>query len=193
MNFVAVVLAAGHATRFGSDKLSVLLDGEPLLFHAIRAARAAPVGRVIVVARPDLDTGVWDDKPRMEVIRLASIALSDSLKAGIAAAGEADGAFIFLGDMPAVPHGEAARLAHALGAAYAALPRHEGQPGHPVLLSARAFPDIARLAGDEGAGRLLRARGDVVFDDCTNPAIHFDVDRPEDLGWLASRARSGEK
>lgn len=182
MNLVAVVLAAGRATRFGSDKLAALLDGEPLLFHAIRAARAAPVRRVIVVARPGLDTGNWDGDPPVEAIRLASAALSESLAHGIAAARGAEGAFVFLGDMPAVPHDEAGRLARLIGGAYAALPRHDGRPGHPVLLSARAFADIAQLTGDEGAGRLLRARDDVVFRDSPDPAIHFDVDRPEDLG-----------
>lgn len=192
MNLVAVVLAAGHATRFGSDKLSAPLRGEPLIFHAIRAARAAPVSRVIVVARPGLETGTWQDGPAVEVMRLDSPALSESLKTGIAAAEGADGAFIFLGDMPAVPHGEAYRLAALLGPAYAALPRHDGRPGHPALLSAKAFPDIATLTGDEGAGRLLRTRSDVVFDDCPDPAIHFDVDRPEDLGWLASRDRTAK-
>ncbi|MDD3800467.1 MAG: NTP transferase domain-containing protein, partial [Novosphingobium sp.] len=171
MTFAAVVLAAGHATRFGSDKLSAPLDGEPLLFHAIRAARAAPVSRVIVVARPGLDVGTWPDAPPVEVLRLDSPVLAESLKTGIAAAGGADGAFVFLGDMPAVPHEEAARLARLLGTAYAALPRHSGRPGHPVLLSASAFADIAPLTGDEGAGRLLRTPRDVVFDDCPDPAI----------------------
>ncbi|EJL20701.1 NTP transferase domain-containing protein [Novosphingobium sp. AP12] len=178
---VAVVLAAGRATRFGGDKLSASLDAEPLLFHAIRAARAAPVARVLVVARPDLETGDWQGTPPVEVVRLASTALSDTLKAGIAAAGDASGAFVFLGDMPRIPHGLAARLAAAIGPAYAAMPRHEGKPGHPVLLSARAFADIPALTGDEGAGRLLRRHSDVVFDECSDPAIHFDVDRPEDL------------
>ncbi|MAC58055.1 MAG: molybdopterin-guanine dinucleotide biosynthesis protein MobA [Novosphingobium sp.] len=190
MSHVAVVLAAGHATRFGSDKLSATLHGEPLLFHAIRAARAAPVERVIVVARPGLDTGTWTGEPTVEILRINSDAMSDSLKAGIAAAADADGAFIFLGDMPCVPHAEAARLAAVIGPAYAAMPRHDGRPGHPVLLSSAAFPDIADLSGDQGAGRVLRTRDDVVFDDCTDPAIHFDVDRPEDLGWLASRDRA---
>lgn len=189
MNLIAVVLAAGRATRFGSDKLSTPLGGEPLLFHAIRSARAAPVTKVIVVARFGLDTGAWVGEPPVEVVRIESAALSDSLKAGIAAAGRVDGAFVFLGDMPAVPPDEAGRLRSLLGSAYAALPRHDGRPGHPVLLSAKAFPDITRLAGDEGAGRLLRARDDVAFDECTDPAIHFDVDRPEDLGWLESRRR----
>ncbi|MYL98676.1 NTP transferase domain-containing protein [Novosphingobium sp. FGD1] len=179
--FVSIVLAAGRATRFGSDKLRAVLGGEPLLFHAIRAARAAPVARVIVVTRPGLAVGEWDGAPPVETVSLESAALSDTLKAGIAAAGGASGAFVFLGDMPRVPHGVAARLAACLGPAYAAMPCHGGRPGHPVLLSACAFQDIAGLTGDEGAGRLLRRRDDVVLDPCADPAIHFDVDRPEDL------------
>ncbi|TCM17777.1 molybdenum cofactor cytidylyltransferase [Novosphingobium sp. PhB165] len=182
--YVAVVLAAGRASRFGSDKLAAPLDGAPLLFHAIRAARAAPVSRVIVVARPGLEIGDWPGEPAVEAVRIASTELSQSLKAGIRAAAGTRGVFIFLGDMPQVPHGEAARLAARIGDAAAALPRHEGRPGHPALLSARLFPEITALTGDEGAGRLLRTREDVVFDEVSDPAILLDIDCPEDLARL---------
>ncbi|WP_404480203.1 NTP transferase domain-containing protein [Novosphingobium sp. BL-52-GroH] len=188
-DLVAVVLAGGRATRFGSDKLSAMLGDAPLLFHAIRAARAAPVAKVIVVARPGLAIGEWAGAPPVEVVRLDSTALSETLKAGIAAAGSAEGAFVFLGDMPRIPHAVAGRLARAIGPAYAAMPRHAGRPGHPVLLSARAFPEIATLTGDEGAGRLLRRRADIVLEDCDDPAIHFDVDSPEDLASARNLAR----
>lgn len=184
MTLTALVLAAGHSSRFGSDKLSALLDGEPLLFHAIRTARAAPVSRVIVVARPGLDLGEWPGEPPVAALRIDSAALSQSLKAGIAAAAGADGVFVFLGDMPRVPHGEAARLAAIIGNNIAALPRYRGSPGHPALLCARLFPQIAGLEGDEGAGRLLRSREEVVFDEVDDPAVLLDVDRAEDLQAL---------
>jgi molybdenum cofactor cytidylyltransferase len=183
MNLAAVVLAAGSARRFGSDKLSASFEGKPLVSHAIRAALAAPVTRVIVVAHPALDI---ETEPQVEVVRITTSAMSDSLRAGLAAAGDVDGLFVFLGDMPLVPHGAAARLAERIGAAYAAMPLHAGKPGHPVLLSRQAFADVARSAGDAGAGKLLRTRDDVVFDECPDPLIHADVDRPEDLGRLAS-------
>jgi molybdenum cofactor cytidylyltransferase len=102
----AVVLAAGSARRFGSDKLSATFDGKPLISHAIRAAQAAPVDRVVVVAHPALDLGASTE---LALVRLASGALSDSLRAGLAAAGDVDGLFVFLGDMPLVPHGAASR------------------------------------------------------------------------------------
>ncbi|WP_313439654.1 nucleotidyltransferase family protein [Novosphingobium sp.] len=186
----ALVLAAGASRRFGGDKLSAMLEGEPLLFHAIRAARAAPVSRVIAVARPGLDCGTWDGGPSVEVLRLNSDALSVSLRAEIAALAGVDGVFVFLGDMPKVPHEEATRLGSAIGDGIAALPRHGGKPGHPVLLTSRLFADIATLTGDEGAGRLLRGRTDVVFVESDDPAVLLDIDRPEDLSALTGSATS---
>lgn len=187
-HYVALVLAAGSARRFGSDKLSAPLDAEPLVFHAIRAARAAPVARVFVVAHPDLATGIWETRegaPEVETLRLSSDALSTSLRAGIAAAGGARGAFVFLGDMPRVPHTIAGELAHALADNFAALPRHAGRSGHPVLLSARAFSMIADLRGDAGAGGLLRDRTDIAHVETDDPAVLLDVDVPADLAAIA--------
>jgi molybdenum cofactor cytidylyltransferase len=184
VKLVSIVLAAGAARRFGGDKLSVGFRGEPLLVHAIRAARAAPVERVIVVCPPALVIGAWDGAPPVMPLAIASDALSTSLKAGVAAAGEADGVFVFLGDMPLIPHGLAARLARACEGCFAALPRKDGRNGHPVLLSRRAFPAIAGLSGDEGAGKLLKARDDIAFVECSDEGIHADVDRAEDLARL---------
>ena len=187
MKLAAIVLAAGSGTRFGGGKLSALFKGEPLVAHAIRAARAAPVGRVIVVASPGLDIGQWPGDPCVETIRIASLEISASLKAGVAAASEVHGAFVFLGDMPLVPHRTAGQLAACLGENYAALPRCEGRSGHPVLLSARAFADIAQLPGDSGAASLLRGRADVAFADVANEGVLLDVDRVEDIARLEAR------
>lgn len=187
MSLVALVLAAGAARRFGGDKLAAEFRGEPLVAHAIRAARAAPVERVIVVCGPGLAVGDWTGAPAVEALRIDSAELSQSLKAGVAAAGQTDGVFVFLGDMPLVPNGIAGRLATALGDSFAAIPRHGGVNGHPVLLSRRAFAAVAGLSGDEGAGRLLRDRDDVVFVPVDDAAILLDVDRPDDLARLAAR------
>ena len=187
MNRAAIVLAAGRGTRFGGDKLSATFNGEPLIAHAIRAARAAPVSRVIVVCPPALDIGAWEGAPPVEALHIASAELSASLKAGIAAAANADAAFIFLGDMPLIPPGLAGELAAALGGKFAAVPQFQGKNGHPVLLAARAFPAIATLNGDQGAGRLIKARKDVAFLDCDDEGVLLDIDRAEDIARLEDR------
>ena len=187
MNLVAIVLAAGAGTRFGGTKLSAQFRGEPLIAHAIRAARAAPVARVIVVCPPGLDISEWPGMPEVETLRITSSEMSASLKAGIAAAAGTDAAFVFLGDMPLVPHQLAGELAAALAGNFAAVPCWQGRKGHPVLLSAAAFAEIARLSGDEGAGRLLKARKDVAFLDTTEEGVVLDIDRAEDIARLEDR------
>ena len=96
MNLAAIVLAAGSGTRFGGDKLSAQFRGEPLIAHAIRAARAAPVNRVIVVCPAALAIGDGPGAPEVEALRITSRELSASLKAGIAAAADCGGAFVFV-------------------------------------------------------------------------------------------------
>ncbi|WP_256376793.1 NTP transferase domain-containing protein [Novosphingobium sp. BW1] len=180
-------MAAGSARRFGSDKLSATFEGEPLVHHAIRTACAAPVDRVLIAAHPDLDLSQWqapENSPSVTILRVESAALSTTLKAGVAVLGDVDALFVFLGDMPRVPPGEAAHLARILDDHFAAWPRHAGKPGHPVLLSARALAHVPTLTGDAGAGQILRGRTDAVVHETEDPAVRLDIDRPEDLARL---------
>lgn len=178
---VAIVLAAGHGSRFGGGKLAATLAGRSLLDHAVTAALASPAERVIVVGRPGT---VLPNDPRLSLIELSSAALSESLRAGLAAASEAEAALVFLGDMPRVPHDMAARLIAALGQDLAALPEFEGKPGHPVLIARRGFALADDLTGDEGLGRALRAREDVVRLAVEDEGVVLDVDTPEALARL---------
>ncbi len=50
----AVVLAAGSAQRMGFDKMTVMLDGIPVLIRAISAFERSPlINEVVVVTRED--------------------------------------------------------------------------------------------------------------------------------------------
>ncbi|MDE2595652.1 MAG: NTP transferase domain-containing protein [Sphingomonadales bacterium] len=183
MALAALVLAAGRGERFGGCKLDALFLGEPLLAHALRAACAAPVDRVLLVTRAGQAMPAND--PRLGILTVESPALSVSLKAGLAALDGADGTFVFLGDMPLVPHGIAASLAAALGDNIAALPTWQGQPGHPVLLSRRGFALAAGLDGDRGLGTVLRGRSDVLRMPCEDEGVVIDVDTPAALARLS--------
>lgn len=193
--FEALVLAAGVGLRFGGAKLlapwrdGVLLDG------ALTAAFAAPARTVTVVtgghaegvsAAASAFAARAGQAGRLRLVHAEDHeqGLSASLKAGIAALpADAAGAFVFLGDMPRIPIGLSARLAEAMGDEVLAVAPLVGQQrGHPVLLSAALFPKIAALAGDAGAGALLKTLGSglaVVSTDDRGCLI--DVDRPEDL------------
>ncbi len=180
-NYAAIVLAAGRSTRFGGPKLAALLDGERLLDHALRSARAAAAMRRVLVTRDGHCAAGF------ETVQVDNDALSASLQAGLAAVDGCDGAFIFLGDMPRVPMDISARLAGAIGDALAAYPVFHGKPGHPLLLAARGFGLVQSLTGDRGLGALLHDHAEVVRVPVDDAGVVLDVDRPADL----ARAQSG--
>lgn len=91
-------------------------------------------------------------------------------------------ALVFLGDMPAVPHGIAARLIGRLArGARAAHPVAAGRPGHPVALFHSAIAFAASMRGDHGLGPVLRRAHGVACFPTTDPGCRHDIDHPEDL------------
>ncbi|HEY2050664.1 MAG TPA: nucleotidyltransferase family protein [Caulobacteraceae bacterium] len=192
--FEAILLAAGSGRRFGGGKLVAPWRGEFLIESSLAAALAAPVRRVVLVTGAEPKVGEIaracaernGQSARLSIIHAADHA--EGMGASLRAAATAlqpgcEGVFVFLGDMPAIPHDIGPRLAQALAdGALAAAPRYEGRRGHPALFSAALIPDLARASGDEGARRVLQTLGDrLALIDVDSPGVLTDIDTPEDL------------
>lgn len=194
----AVILAAGAGRRFarhpGDRKLLAPFEGRPLAAGALDAAFAAPVRRVLLVTDGDPDLAAFAaDHARglgrdadLEIVVAADAAegMGASLRAGIAALPPgADGALVFLGDMPRIPPGLAGDLVRALVPGVDAVaPRFAGRRGHPVLFGRACFPALRALEGDVGARATLAGMGArLALVDSPDAGVLFDVDRPEDL------------
>ena len=180
MKLSAVVLAAGSASRFGSDKLKADLAGKPVFEHTLLGLLAAGFHEIVVVVRP----GWYITAPQVRFVEnpRADEGMGRSLALGISSLKPADAAFVVLADMPFLPEDVFKRLAQALPGNDIVLPRHNGQAGHPVLFSNVCFPDLQRLEGDRG-GRVLidSGRYRVNFIDDDSDGVLRDIDRPADL------------
>jgi molybdenum cofactor cytidylyltransferase len=192
--FEAILLAAGSGRRFGGGKLLAPWRGRPLIEASLVAAFAAPVRRVILVTGAELEVGEVarecaernKQSARLSVVHAPDHAegMGASLRTGAAALDpRCAGAFVFLGDMPAIPHDIGPRLALALAdGALAAAPTFRGRRGHPALFSAVLIPDLARAFGDEGARRVLQSLRDrLALVETDSPGIFTDIDTPQDL------------
>jgi molybdenum cofactor cytidylyltransferase len=190
----AVVLAGGAGRRFGGGKLLAPYRGGELIDGALKAALSSPVKEVIVVTgydgeRVSESIGAFarkhGDQPPLRTVHAADYAqgMAATLRAGVAALpARSDGVFVFLGDMPSIPIGTAARLAAALGDHAAAVPLFQGQRGHPVLFARRLFPTLLALSGDQGARGVLDELGeDLALVPEEGEGVLFDVDRWSDL------------
>jgi len=187
LRLAALVLAAGEGSRFGGEKLTSQWEDGMLIDGALRAALAAPVEEVLVVTGADpkvIAAAEAHPDPRLRLVYAKDYVkgLSASLKAGVAALSPGiHGVFIFLGDMPRIPHAVLPPLGEAIGkGAPAAAPVHHGRRGHPVILASPLFGMIMDLQGDNGANGLLNALGpQVVTIPTTDDGILFDVDEPQ--------------
>ena len=155
------------------ERILVLIGADAA---AVAAAARSFDPRVLVVHAPDYAEG-----------------MGASLRTGVASLpGDADGAFVFLGDMPRVPTIVLRRMAEAVvGGAQAAAPIFKGRRGNPVLLGRALFPELLALTGDAGARGVLQALGDrLALIDSPDDGVLFDVDRISDL--TASVGKTGK-
>jgi molybdenum cofactor cytidylyltransferase len=193
--YAAIVLAAGAGRRFGGGKLLATWRGRPLIEAALDAALASASDPIVVVIGADAGPVAeavrdWGQDreagARLKIVHAEDHAegMGASLRTGASALPAGlQGVFVFLGDMPDIPHDVFAGLIGALAAgAPAAAPEHQGQRGHPVLFSASLIPELARASGDAGAREVLSMIGDrLVRIPTDSPGVLFDVDRPGDL------------
>jgi molybdopterin-guanine dinucleotide biosynthesis protein A len=104
LDVVAIVLAGGASSRFGSDKLAASLDGRPLLHHALEAV-ASVADRIVVVIPPEAPSPSIPEPLAARVVVARDAAAFGGPLAGLAAGLAAD----------VTPGDEAPRIALVVG------------------------------------------------------------------------------
>jgi molybdenum cofactor cytidylyltransferase len=183
---VGILLAAGGATRFGSQKLIAPYRGEPLVHHAARLLRSVTDETIAVIgndadavrgALAGADVRVVENPAWRE-------GLSTSLRAGIRAVPEtAEAVIVALGDQPEIDTAVVRALVEQWRATGPPIvtARYRGVRSPPVLIARDVFGEVETLHGDSGAKPLMdRLPGRVAFVDVDTP-IPFDIDQPSDL------------
>lgn len=183
---VGLLLAAGSASRFGSDKLRhALPHGVPIAVQAARIFKLE-LSRVVAVVKPgsaELVDALKEEGCEVVVCENAAEGMGASLACAARAAGEADGYLVALGDMPFLRRTSIAAVRDALanGAPLVA-PYFRTRRGHPVGIGKRFYEDLLSLRGDEGAKKLLAANaGQLVKIPIGDPGVIRDIDTPQDL------------
>lgn len=186
MPAIAIVPAAGRASRFGGGKLTADIDGEPLLNHTLRSLLHGGVDRVIVVTAPD--AAALDGVALIDDARVTRVVNPDpergmfsSIRTGVAAAAAGDLLLVLPADMPFVKAETVRNIVAASGAAAAIVaPAFDGKHGHPValpftlrdeILNEPATSTLATVlerhprewidVGDRGVVRDVDTRGDL--------------------------------
>lgn len=171
MSICAVVLAAGLSVRMGEDKLIMPYDGMPLGEHILKNIKenSTCFSQVLVVGRLQQTRAaaerfgyvyIHNDEPER--------GMGHSLALGAMAAGECDGFFVALSDMPMLKSGTVYALCRAFeeDPGRIAVPVYGGRRGNPVIFPASFRAELSALSGEHGgrdiikreSGRLLRVQ-----------------------------------
>lgn len=194
----AIVLAGGRSSRFGADKLAVLVDDQPLLHHALRAVAALPAAGDIVLA-----IGLDAPVPALPLDLGASVLVERDpeayggplvgLAAALAVLPDDALAIVVAGDMPTLRPPVLRLLAETLRAhpgADVALLEHDVPAPLPAALRVRAAREAARIvlaAGNRSLRSLVESLSGVRVPAAdwrsldADAATLRDVDIPADL------------
>lgn len=178
-SITALILAAGSARRFGSDKRLHPIDGVPMLARTLAVYRCVfpEVGVVIRPDEPAIAGLVEEGAGRVIEAPDAALGQSRSLAAGVQALSHAGGLVVGLGDMPFVAEETLRRLARAMHAQPERIvrPRHDDRAGNPIGFPASTFEVLRRIEGDQGAREIVAA-SDVWFVDVADSGVLKDID-----------------
>lgn len=190
-NIRGVLLAAGYARRFGSNKLLHPLPpgsanaGLPIALAAARNfVEALPESIAVIRPRAQkLGKMLREAGCNTVVCKNAAEGMGVSLAEGVRAAADAHGWVVALADMPYLRSETVRIVAKGLseGAAIAA-PAYRGERGHPVGFARRFKDELSALRGDAGARDILKAHPDwITLYEVDDPGVLRDIDEPSDL------------
>ena len=174
-----VVLAAGHARRFGADKLMADLDGAPLGIPAARNLAGIDAAAHFAVCQPGAAIAPYYAELGYNVVENsnANLGLSSSLHLAVgAAATKAQALLIALADMPFIMPAHIDALITACDHDIIAS-TDGGQAMPPAIFPRSTWPLLLDTKGDAGAR--------IILSKARNLAAPLgslrDIDTPDDL------------
>lgn len=172
----------------GGPKALVELGGEPLVRRALRVLADGGCAPLVVVVGAAADAVREALPPGVAAVEATDWAegMGASLRAGLAALGDADAVLVHLVDLPGVTAAAVARLAADAGPDTLRRAAYDGRPAHPVVLGREHWAGVAAAAtGDAGARGYLKGHPALQLVECADVATPDDVDTPEALArWV---------
>lgn len=181
----AILLAAGSAKRFGSQKLLARLPDGRFVVEAAATNLVLAAGPVIAVTGQDdqLIRLLNDCGCQVVVNPRAAEGMGTSLAAGVRAGAGAASWVIALGDMPYIRPQTIASVTGALNAENGiVIPVFDELRGHPVAFAGEFGDELMALLGDNGARSVVARHPDRVrLLPVEDAGVLADIDTTEDL------------
>ena len=192
----AVLLAAGESRRMGAaNKLTLAINGVPLLRHTVQVLLASRLQEIVVVLGHEAQAmaALLDGLPVTLVENPGyREGQMSSVHAGLAALGAArDGVMICLTDQPLITPADIDRLIEAFARRTRGsilVPTHAGERGNPIILADAHRRDILDGGRNLGCRRLIERNPSLVETvEMADDHVVVDLDTPEDYVAITER------
>ena len=184
----AILLAAGESSRMGQLKALLPWRNTTLLEHQLRSLLDGGVQLVVVVVGRDADRL----KPIIEAVEGASWTLNNdylqgkttSLKAGVAALAGQPISDVLLLNVDQPRNADTVRRLlerHQASSFRITIPTHGGKGGHPILIAAELFPELAEIEEEsQGLKAVVRRHAEATERyELDDPSVLLDLNTPE--------------
>jgi len=154
-----IILASGFSSRMNREKLTLAVEGTPMLERVIRAATASTLDEVLLVYQKDeiRDLG---EKYRLSLVHNShpEYGQSAAVKAGVkCACPESDGFMFLVGDQPYVSAVTIDRLITVFNKDMnrIVIPVYGSRRGNPVIFPSSLKRELLLLEGDVGGRAII--------------------------------------
>ena len=182
-----LLLAAGAGKRFGGDKLSAVVDGQPMFIRAMDVidAQVDVVHRIVVTGQPSILTEGkmrgWDvainENPEKGISWSIRLGMEQMLKE----VPDLDGILFMVCDQPWLTKETVGRMLTQFEKGILSL-SYNGRSGNPVLFSKDYFEELMTLEGDVGGRQVMnKHKAEIYYLEIFNEKELRDVDRREEL------------
>ena len=170
----AILLAAGQSKRMaGENKLTIKIQGIPLIKHSVRNILASSIGELIIVLGHEKriveEVIGKNEKIKFVFNKDFESGMATSIKTGLNhLSEETESFFICLGDMPMVNKDIFNLLIKSKNNREIIVPTYKNKQGNPILFSKSMKKKIMTIEGDVGAKKVLELNKDKTLNIETN-------------------------
>ena len=200
-DIIAIVMAAGQSSRFGSDKrVAKLGNGETLLSSTLRTIQKTFSNNRVVIKPEDNAQSLGLTPTNQIIVSQRShlglgYSISDAFRqlCSDESLHHYHAAAVWLADLPWVSEETCNVLTKMATPESIVQPLHQGNPGHPVVFGREFWHELALLENVRSARPVIKKhskRAIHVF--LNDPGVCTDVDYPDDLTKSLKNTRSAQ-
>lgn len=186
-----LIMAAGNASRFESNKLAAEFQGKTLIRHALEAVPKELFSHVVVVTQyPEVEEMAKEfgflpiHNPHPDY------GISHTISLGTRAMEDCDAILYMVSDQPLLGNSSVKRVVEVwkehpeniVGAA------HKGKRGNPCIFPRKFFPELLELQEDHGGNTVIRRHQEKLLTVEVAELELTDVDTPEALDALKKQS-----